>query len=90
MKLFEKQFIKHLTENNAAGAGGVFGDAGSMGFGGAIHSSDFYAPGDMRTPLGGKKGPKKTRKKQKKSLKPRDGSIQPLIPIQSRPLNSQM
>lgn len=34
---------------NTAGAGGVFGTAGSMGFGGRP-SSDFYATGDARLP----------------------------------------
>jgi len=35
--------------SNSAGAGGVFGTAGSMGFGGKP-SSDFYATGDARLP----------------------------------------
>jgi hypothetical protein len=62
MKTF-KEYV--MQEDNTAGAGGVFGDASSMGHGGAVGNSDFYAPGDMRIPkfLGttvvGKKGKKK-------------------------------
>lgn len=91
MKLFESSFYRQLSETNAAGAGGVFGDAGSMGFGGAMTpATDFYAPGDMRTPMGGKKQTKKS-KKQRKTTKPkRDGSISPLIPMQRRPLHRDM
>jgi len=37
-----------LMEMNTAGAGGSFGDAGSMDQGGGV-SNDFYAPGDART-----------------------------------------
>lgn len=50
-----KQFV--LKEENTAGAGGVFGDAPSMGYGGAVGNTDFYAPGDTRipSPLGVKK-----------------------------------
>lgn len=50
-----KQYV--LGEENTAGAGGVFGDAPSMGFGGAVGNTDFYAPGDTRipSPLGVKK-----------------------------------
>lgn len=91
MKLFESSFYRQLSETNAAGAGGVFGDAGSMGFGGAMTpATDFYAPGDMRTPMGGKKQAKKS-KKQRKAAKPKkDGSISPLIPMQRRPLHRDM
>ena len=88
--LFKRAFLASLHENNAAGAGGVFGDAGSMGFGGAITpAEDFYAPGDTRIPMGGKKKEKKEKKKSVEKKK-RDGSISPLIPMQSRPLNRSM
>ena len=62
-----------------AGAGGVFGDTGSMDFGGQVPGgSDFYAPGDARnvTNMGTtsragkvktKNDPKKKKKKKKKS-----------------------
>jgi hypothetical protein len=74
MKTF-KQFI--LDEDvvadagNAAGAGGVFGDAPSMGHGGDFGNSDFYAPGDARIPvaLGARrKGKKKKMLVQRRSL----------------------
>ena len=58
-----KEFI--MQEDNTAGAGGVFGDAPSMGHGGEVGNTDFYAPGDMRIPvaLGSKvKGKGKKRK----------------------------
>ena len=88
--LFKRAFIASLQESNAAGAGGVFGDAGSMGFGGAITpAQDFYAPGDTRIPMGGKKKDKKHKKKNPEKKK-RDGSISPLIPMQSRPLTRGM
>lgn len=105
MKIFERQFYKHLNESNMAAAGGVFGDAGSMGFGGAVTpSTDFYAPGDARIPTGGKKKNKfepcghcTTKSKCKKagkclgqSVKEKNGSIQPLIPMQRRPFNTSM
>lgn len=48
MKTF-KEYV--MQEDNTAGAGGVFGDAPSMGHGGAVGNSDFYAPDDMRTPM---------------------------------------
>lgn len=50
-----KQYV--MKEENTAGAGGVFGDAPSMGHGGEVGNTDFYAPGDSRIPsiLGGKK-----------------------------------
>jgi hypothetical protein len=56
-----KEFV--LREVNAAGAGGVFGDAPSMGHGGAVGNSDFYAPGDSRIPVA--LGAKKIGKKKK-------------------------
>ena len=74
MKTF-KQFI--LDEDvaagagNAAGAGGVFGDAPSMGHGGDFGNSDFYAPGTAVIPkvLGAKrKGRKKKILVQRRNL----------------------
>lgn len=52
-----------IEEDNMAGAGGVFGNAASMGHGGAVGNKDFYAPGDSRVakPIGAKR--KKRRKK---------------------------
>ncbi len=89
MKLFEIAFLR-LIENNAAGAGGVFGDAPSMGHGGAdTPATDFYAPGDMRTPKGGKKSSYKKPKHKKKKTK-KDGSLEVLIPTQRRPFNTSM
>lgn len=82
MKSFEKIFYNHLEEDNAAGAGGVFGNADSMGHGGAFDTADFYATGDARIPKGGKK------KKKEKDKKKKDGSLEPLIPLQRRPLTS--
>ena len=52
-----------LREVNAAGAGGVFGNAPSMGHGGAVGNSDFYAPGTAVIPVA--LGAKKTGKKNK-------------------------
>ena len=51
--LLENQEQWCLTEasNNTAGGGGVFGNAGSMGFGGAMTpAGDNYASGDARLP----------------------------------------
>lgn len=76
MKSFEKIFYNKLLESMAAGAGGVFGDTGSMGHGGDLGNTDFYAPGDARIVKGG-------RKKHKKKNK-HDGSIEPLTPTLSR------
>ena len=91
MKIFESLFRKHLQEDNMAGAGGVFGDAGSMGHGGAITpAQDFYAPGDMRLPKGGKKDAKPTTNTKKKKRSKRNGSIEVLIPTQRRPFNTEM
>lgn len=66
-----KSFKQFVLEINAAGAGGVFGDAPSMGHGGAVGNTDFYAPGDTRipSPLGAKKvGKKKKIVVQRRSL----------------------
>ena len=90
MKLFEKAFLSHLSENSA-GAGGVFGGGDahgfeSMGHGGAMTpATDFYAHDDARTPMPGKKT-----KKSKKKTKKKDGSIQPLIPMQRRPFTTAL
>jgi len=50
--LLENQEQWCLNENsNSAGQGGVFGNAGSMGFGGAMTpAGDNYATGDARLP----------------------------------------
>jgi hypothetical protein len=100
MKNFERAFIKHLTEDNLSGAGGVFGDADSMGHGGAIGMTDFYASGDARTPTGGKFEPcshckqrakcKKAGRCLKSDDKTPNGSIKPFMPTQRRPLNRGM
>lgn len=96
MKIFEQLFIKHLEESNVAGGGGVFGDTDSMGHGGAVGLTDFYANGDARLPKGGKFKPcshckqrtkcKKAGRCLKSVDKKKNGSIQPLIPTQRRPL----
>ena len=59
-----KQFV--LGEENTAGAGGVFGTASSMGHGGDVGNTDFYAPGDSRIPS--VLGSKKTKKGKTKIL----------------------
>ena len=84
MKLFEKLFYDKLLEDMGAGAGGVFGSAPSMGHGGDVGNTDFYAPGDTRIPKGGKK------KQKKKKKKKHDGSIESLVPTQKRYLGSSM
>lgn len=75
---FEKLFYSKLEEDMTAGAGGVFGDAPSMGHGGAIDNTDFYAAFDARIPKGGKK------KEKEDEDKKHDGSIKPLTPTLSR------
>lgn len=91
MKLFETAFFNQLSETNMAGAGGVFGDAPSMGHGGATTpTTDFYAPGDMRTPMGGKKNARAGVKSKKKKKKPKNGQLDMLIPMQKRPFNTKM
>ena len=91
MKLFETRFFIHLNEDNMAGAGGVFGDAPSMGHGGAVTPvADFYAPGDSRIPAGGKKKAIASGKSKKKKKTKKDGSIEVLIPTQRRPFNTDM
>ena len=64
-------FKEYVNEMNTAGSGGVFGNAPSMGHGGAVGNSDFYAPGDTRIPIA--LGAKKIGKKRK-------------IAVQRRPL----
>ena len=84
MKLFEKRFKQILDEDMTAGAGGVFGDAPSMGHGGAVGNTDFHNAHDMRTPTGGKK------KKKKETKKTKGVGVNLLIPTQRRPLNTQV
>lgn len=49
--VLENQQKYLMGESNTAGAGGAFGDAPSMGHGGAVPGgSDFYATGDARLP----------------------------------------
>ena len=67
MNFFEKRFKQLLDEDMTAGTGGVFGDAPSMGHGGAVGNTDFYATGDMRIPTGGKKKKKRTNKNKKQN-----------------------
>lgn len=88
MGLFKKAFFSHLDESNTAAAGGVFGDTDSMGHGGALYASDFYAPGDHRTPTGPKKQNKK--KKKKESKKNKNGAIEPFMPTQKRILHNNL
>lgn len=91
MKLFEKIFKQQLKENNAAAAGGVFGDAPSMGHGGTVQpAGDVYASGDMRTPKGGKKSAHPTVKSKKVKKTKKNGSIEVLVPTQRRPFNTSM
>lgn len=90
MNFFEKQFIKHLVdEDNTAGAGGVFGtgesgDVESMSHGGAVGNTDFYNTNDTRVAKGGKT------KKKRKDIKKHDGSLVPLVPLQRRLLSHSM
>lgn len=90
MKLFEKAFLSYLSENSA-GAGGVFGGGDAQGFESMGHggdmtpATDFYAHDDARVPMPGKKS-----KKPKKNKKKKDGSIQPLIPMQRRPFTTAL
>ena len=92
MKLFERNFIKHLTsEMNVAGAGGVFGtgengDDSSMNHGGAFPGgADFWNKDNTIIAKGGKK-----KKKTKKEENVKDGSLQPLIPMQRRTMTPTM
>ena len=102
MKSYYKAlFYKLLDEDMTAGAGGVFGNTSSMGHGGAIDSSDFYASGDTRIPTGpakgsrtmwkdsGEQGPSKKKKKKKAKIS-KENNIKTLIPIQRRPLTKDM
>lgn len=86
MKLFEKAFNRKLNEDNIAGAGGVFGDTDSMGHGGAVGNTDFYAKGDNRIPAPGKK---KEDDEEKKDTGKEVG-VNMLIPVQRRPLGKSM
>jgi hypothetical protein len=67
--------LKLYSEDMTSGAGGVFGDAGSMEYGGQVPGgSDFYAPGDARDTFNygtfTRKGKIKRRKKNHKSKSP--------------------
>lgn len=66
MSLFKKYFLKVLSEDNIASAGGVFGNNATVDtrFPGG---GDTYAPGDARIPhvLGTKKKKKKKTKCEK-------------------------
>jgi hypothetical protein len=66
MNLFEKIFNNVLLEDMAAGDGGVFGSADSMGHGGAIGKSDFYG---SEHGAWGPWSPSKKRKSSKKCKK---------------------
>lgn len=85
--IFAIKFNKLLAEDMFAGAGGVFGDADSMGHGGAIEMTDFYATGDNRLPRGGKKKKKQTKSKSKQN---KDVGVNMLTPVQRRPLHNSM
>ena len=63
-----KQFV--MNEENAAGDGGVFGSAASMGHGGDVGNTDFYAPGAafLAKPLFKIKGKKNKILVQRRSL----------------------
>ena len=75
MNNFDK-LVKTILEDNTAGAGGVFGDVPSMGHGGSVGNSDFYAPGTAIVPYAiGAKVVKGKGKRGKKKIK---------IPIQKR------
>ena len=84
MKLFEKAFYQQLKEDMTAGAGGVFGDADSMGHGGAVGNTDFFAKGDNRWPTG---GPEEKKKKKRKDKQSKNVGVNLLMPVQRRPLN---
>ena len=67
MSLFEKYFNRSLDEQNIAGPGGAFGGElqGGQGQGGSVGNSDWYAPGDARTPHSVFSGHTKSKKKKK-------------------------
>lgn len=103
MSFYSDIFSKLLQEDNFAGAGGAFGDASSMGFGGAVGNTDFWNTGDTRIAKGGKKKSEKfkpcshcTHKSkcseagkclQLSKEKNYNGSIETLIPMQKRPFS---
>lgn len=91
-RYYAARFKRMLIEDMTAGAGGAFGDTGSMGFGGAIGNTDFYAPGDMRIPTPGKKTrkSKKPKKKERKNNKSENVGSNLLIPMQRRPLTKSL
>lgn len=68
------RLVDLYSEDMVAGAGGVFGDTGSMGFGGDVPGGkDFYAPGDARSVTNQgtftRRGKIKTKKKKSKIKK---------------------
>jgi len=68
------RLLKLYSEDMTAGAGGVFGDVGSMDYSGQVPGgSDFYAPGDTRnvSNMGTytRQGKIKKRKKKKSKIK---------------------
>lgn len=72
-RLYER-LLDVLSEDMTGGAGGVFGDAGSMGFGGDVPGGeDSYAPGDARNIFNygtfTRKGKVKDKKKKKRKKK---------------------
>lgn len=87
-RYYAARFKRMLIEDMTSGTGGAFGDAGSMGFGGAVGNTDFYAPGDMRIPTPGKemRKSKKSKKKSHKNNKSENVGSNLLIPMQRRPL----
>lgn len=78
MSNFDKRFNEIMEM--VAGDGGVFGDTGDHG--GALNSSDWYAPGDARVPK--VLGAKKKRKKKKKGDGPKEAEFDEPIPMQRR------
>lgn len=74
MSSFDK-LVKYILEDNASGAGGVFGSGTSFGHGGDIGNSDFWNTKDARIPfvLGTfrRDGKVKTKKRKKKHAKKR-------------------
>jgi hypothetical protein len=83
MKLFEQAFNQQLKEDMTSAH--VLGSSPEMASVGPYEIE--YAggrDGDNRLPMGGKKKQKKHKKK------PKDGSLQTLIPTQRRPFNTQM
>lgn len=86
-KNYERLFYQHLSEDVTVG------DAlGGSPAGDAIGPYDVeYAKHDHRIPMGGVRSPGDKKRKRKKSKKhKRDGSLDVLIPMQSRPFPGGM